>query len=248
MHGAAHTANAPPSRTREPRPRASCRSPAPTSRSGHGSRPMKASPNTTRTNPAIALEQELVAEDPTADECRADTEEDEERREAEDERHASGDHAPRIAPLSELIRIDCRHRREVRRHEWKDARSEERDHPREERDRNRRPAHLLNRRIAPALRRRVDRRPGRAARRLASVGGARRLQTRMRSPIAMAPPARTPSGSSHARSPKPPPGGSASTSLPNWATRASLICCSLSPAAMRTLMNAFIRSATGELD
>src|SRR5687768_11025495 len=53
MQGAAQTAKAPPRRTREPRPRASRRRLAPTSRSGHGSRPMKARPNTTRTKPAM---------------------------------------------------------------------------------------------------------------------------------------------------------------------------------------------------
>ena len=53
MHGAAHTAKAPPSRSLEPRLRAPCTSPAPTSLSGHGSSPMKASPNTTRTKPEI---------------------------------------------------------------------------------------------------------------------------------------------------------------------------------------------------
>ena len=53
IQGAAHTANAPPSKSLEPRLRAPCTRPAPTSRSGHGSSPMKASPNTTRTKPEI---------------------------------------------------------------------------------------------------------------------------------------------------------------------------------------------------
>ena len=52
MHGAAHTAKAPPRSTREPRPRASCSRPAPTSRSGQGRSPMNASPKTTSTKPA----------------------------------------------------------------------------------------------------------------------------------------------------------------------------------------------------
>ena len=51
MHGAAQTAKAPPSRTREPRDRAPWTIPAPTSRSGQGRRPMKARPNTTSTKP-----------------------------------------------------------------------------------------------------------------------------------------------------------------------------------------------------
>src|SRR3990170_4021867 len=52
MHGAAHTAKAPPRRTREPRLRAPRTSPAPRSRSGHGRSPMNASPKMTRTKPA----------------------------------------------------------------------------------------------------------------------------------------------------------------------------------------------------
>jgi len=52
MHGAAQTANAPPSRKPEPRRRAPWTSPAPTRRCGHGSRPMKTNPKTIRTKPA----------------------------------------------------------------------------------------------------------------------------------------------------------------------------------------------------
>ena len=43
-------------------------------------------------------------------------------------------------------------------------------------------------------------------------------------------------------------GGRASTPGPNSATSASLISCSVSPAAIRTRMNVFIRSATGAFD
>jgi len=53
MHGAAHTANAPPSSAFEPRRRACCRSPGATARSGHGRSRRNASPITTSTNPAI---------------------------------------------------------------------------------------------------------------------------------------------------------------------------------------------------
>ena len=49
---------------------------------------MKASPKTTSTNPADALEQELVAEEAGAEQLRADAERDEDGREAEDERDA----------------------------------------------------------------------------------------------------------------------------------------------------------------
>ncbi len=54
-------------------------------------------------------------------------------------------------------------------------------------------------------------------------------------------------GSSQARSPNPPSGGSAITPGPNSATSASLISCSEAPAAMRRRMNGFIRSATGRV-
>src|SRR5215469_14995874 len=54
MQGAAQTAKAAPSRAPEPRLRAPPTNPGATSRSGNGSRPMKASPNKTTTNPATA--------------------------------------------------------------------------------------------------------------------------------------------------------------------------------------------------
>src|SRR4051794_14365977 len=55
MHGAAHTANAPPSSTPEPLCRARCSSPGATALSGIGIRPMKASPITTSAKPAICV-------------------------------------------------------------------------------------------------------------------------------------------------------------------------------------------------
>src|SRR5262245_31294271 len=55
MHGAAHTANAPPSNTVDPRRRAPVSRPGATIRSGHGSRRTKLSPSTTRTKPASSL-------------------------------------------------------------------------------------------------------------------------------------------------------------------------------------------------
>ena len=89
------------------------------------------------------LEQELIAEDPSADQRRADSEQHEERREADDERHAARDDPARGPRLSEPIGVDGRDRREVRGDERQHARREERDHPGEERDRDRRPAHVL---------------------------------------------------------------------------------------------------------
>ena len=54
-HGAAQTANAPPSSAREPLPRARPSIPAPTIRSGQGSSPANASPSTTSTKPATSV-------------------------------------------------------------------------------------------------------------------------------------------------------------------------------------------------
>ena len=53
MHGAAQTANAPPSSAFDPRRRACCSRPGATVRSGQGSKPMNASPITISTKPAI---------------------------------------------------------------------------------------------------------------------------------------------------------------------------------------------------
>ena len=66
MHGAAHTANAPPSSAFEPRRRAPCRRLGATARSGHGRSPMNASPSTTSTNPAILSWVSLSTALPTA--------------------------------------------------------------------------------------------------------------------------------------------------------------------------------------
>ena len=55
MHGAAQTANAPPSSTDDPPRRAICSSPGAIARSGHGSRPTNASPSTISTKPAISV-------------------------------------------------------------------------------------------------------------------------------------------------------------------------------------------------
>ena len=212
---------------------------------------MNASPKTTRTKPGDPLEQELVAEDPAADERGADAEQDEERREADDERDAGRDDAPRGPRLAEPVRVDRRDRREVRGDERKDAGREERDHPGEECDRDRGPAHRTSgveprellvdealelgvemarlARQASASRRRLHVRTrnadrDRADERARRAEGARRAGRSRRS------------------------GGSASTPGPNSATSASLISCSESPAAIRARMNAFIRSAIGAFD
>ncbi len=134
MHGAAQIANAPPSSTREPRLRAPCTSPAPTSRSGQGSRPMKANPKTTRTNPATRWSRNWLLRKPGADELGADAEGDEEGREAEHERNAREHDPPRRPALPEPVRLDGGDGREIARHERQHARGEERDEPRDQRD------------------------------------------------------------------------------------------------------------------
>ena len=100
------------------------------------------------------------------------------------------------------------------------------------------PGELL---VDPALELRVER--GRW-----SGGPRRRLHRRTSRTTAIAPATSAPSGRSQARSPKPLFGGVASTPGPNSATSASLISCSVSPAAIRSRMNAFMRCATGASD
>ena len=175
-------------------------------------------------------------------------EEDEEGREAEDERHASPDHTPSVPGLAELVCVDRRHGREVGGHERQDARREKRDHPGEERDRDRRPAHALNRRIERAPRPRGARAPGRAAPPSAQDplrGGSTRgsgARPRRRHPGAR----RVATATREARIHR--PAAPRRTPGPNSATSASLISCSESPAAMRTRMNVFMRTATGAFD
>ena len=64
--GAAQTAKAAPSRAREPLARARVRAPGASMRSGQGSRPMKASPNTTSTKPAIFVRVSRSTQPPSA--------------------------------------------------------------------------------------------------------------------------------------------------------------------------------------
>src|SRR4051812_4599163 len=66
MHGAAHTANAPPSSAREPLPCARWSSPGATARSGQGRTRRNARPSTTRTKPAISTCDRLSTVLPTA--------------------------------------------------------------------------------------------------------------------------------------------------------------------------------------
>ena len=134
MHGAAQIANAPPSRTREPRLRAPWTSPAPTSRSGHGRRPMNASPKTTRTNPAIRSSRNWSWKNSAPMQLGADSERDEDEREAEHERDAREHHPPGRPPVAEAIGLDGGDGGEVAGHERQHAGREERHEPGDERD------------------------------------------------------------------------------------------------------------------
>ena len=64
--GAAQTANAAPSRAREPLARARVSAPGASMRSGQGSSPMKASPSTTSTKPAIFVRVSWSTQPPSA--------------------------------------------------------------------------------------------------------------------------------------------------------------------------------------
>ena len=134
MHGAAHTAKAPPSRNDEPRRRAPWTSPAPTSRSGHGSRPMNTSPKTIRTKPAICSSRNWFRgiERPTAA-APAPSRTKTAMRPATNGRLART--TRRAAPGSPSRSASTRRdRRQIARHERQHARSEERDEAGGERD------------------------------------------------------------------------------------------------------------------
>ena len=132
IHGAAHTAKASPRSTNEPRRRAPCSSPAPSSRSGQGSSPMKASPKTMSTKPAICLDARIGSER-ASDQRGRRPQQHEHGAGSRRQRNARSDDAPRAAGLAEAVGIDGRYRREVPGHEWQHARCEEGEEARDER-------------------------------------------------------------------------------------------------------------------
>ena len=186
MHGAAHTANAPPSRKLEPRRRAPCTSPAPTRRSGHGSNPMNANPNTIRMKPATCSSKNWlrVNERPIAAAPR--TEEHEEGHEPGDKREARDDDAPGSAGFAQPLGLDRRHGGEIARNERQHARCEEGDEPGAEGDQDRRGTH--SKRASSASRRRSSSGSSGSS---PSGGGAsssrRRLQCQASAPTRTAP-------------------------------------------------------------
>ncbi len=88
MHGAAHTAKAPPSRTREPRSAGLLEETCADEALGPGQEAHEREPEDDEDEARDPLEEELVAEYPPADQRGADAEKHEERGEADDEGHA----------------------------------------------------------------------------------------------------------------------------------------------------------------
>ena len=169
-----------------------------------------------------------------------DAERDEDAGEARDERHARDDRATRRDAAAD--------RREVAGHERQHARRDERREAGEERERD--PAgHAasgLEARelfVDAALELRIERRAA-GRRRSAPAAPAPRGRTEHD----RAARAHAASGNSHASRSNPCVAGRATTDGPNVAISLSSICERVSPAAMRREMNAFMRSAIGELD
>ena len=133
MHGAAQTANAPPSSNREPEPRACCSRPGATARSGHGSAPRNARPSTIRTKPAISYCERWLTALPTAAAAAPSTTNTTVK--PSDEGQARRHDLPRDAALAEPRDLDRRERREVARDERQHARRDHGDEAGEERDR-----------------------------------------------------------------------------------------------------------------
>ena len=134
---------------------------------------MNAKPKTTRTNPATFSSRNWSREETPADERRADSEQHEDRREAEDEGHARGDHTSRVPRLAELVRVDGGDCREVPGTSGRTHGARNDTNPGQKRDRDRRQAQLsISLRTGRAPRRPGARGPGRAgARRPAARAG-----------------------------------------------------------------------------
>ena len=252
MHGAAQMANAPPSRKPEPRRRASWTSPAPSRRCGHGSRPMNASPKTIRTKPAICSIRNWSLREREPDRRGTGAEQDEDGNEPG--RRTGGSRGRRAATIPARPAAPPRRTRRPRDSPGRAAARRGRE-TRRSRPRTRRGPRCRSRTeagelvVEPALRAR-DRaaRRGTSARRGSSSGPRVWLHLQASRPTTAAPSASPASGSTHAISSKPFFGGTASTAGPNWSTSAALISPFVSPAAIRSRMNAFMRSATGAFD
>ena len=164
-HGAAQTANAAPSRAREPLARARVSAPGASMRSGQGSSPMKREPEHDE-HEAGDLRPRLLV-DPAAERRRAGAEDDEDDREAERERHARGDHPSGHPALAEPVDLDRRDRGQVAGDERQHAGEGDRDEARGERCRD-----PLSHRSGRAPRRAGAPRPARAGARSATSAAA----------------------------------------------------------------------------
>ena len=134
MQGAAHTANAPPSKALDPRRR------APVSRPGRED-PLGPRQQADEREPEHDEHEAGQLDLPgggqhTADGSRSRSEDDEDDREPGDERQAPERHVASRSRLAEPIGLDRGHRRQVAGHERQDAGRDDRDHSREKRDRD----------------------------------------------------------------------------------------------------------------
>ena len=184
------------------------------------------------------------------DERGADAEQDEDGHEAERRTGGSSGRPGARSRLAEPLGLDRRDGGEVARDERQHARREERDEARDERDEDRvrlmrsclEAGELV---VEPALELRVERRLVRPAR---SPPRARLQRHGEQADDDHADARARRAGAARRARSKPRFGGSASTPGPNWSTSAALISLFVSPAAIRSRMNAFIRSATGAFD
>ena len=194
MHGAAQTANAPPSRAPEPPRRARCSRPGATARSGHGSSADEREPDHDE-HEAGDLGLGRLRDD-ARDRRRPGAEHDEHDREAGDERHARRARFAVPSPRSpSAVDLERRDRREVagdeRQHARRDHRDQARRGTRSAASQPSKPRELL---VDAALELRVER----AGRLPASApaGAGRALRDHYQAPpaIATAPTAMPPNG------------------------------------------------------
>ena len=141
MHGAAHTANAPPSRKPEPLPPRSLDEPGADEPLRPGEQAHEDEAEDDQDEARDLLEQELIAREREPDGGRARAEEHEHGDEPGDEREAGDDDAAGGSRLAQPLRLDRGHGRQVAGDERQHARREERDEAGAERDGDRGAAH-----------------------------------------------------------------------------------------------------------
>ena len=249
MHGAAQTANAPPSSTRRAATAGALEQPGADQPLGPRQQPHEGEAEDDEHEAGDLLEEELVVDERAADERGGGAEQDEHGGEAGDERDARRDHPPRRPRLAEPVGLDRRDGREVAGNEREHARGEEGEEPGDERDGElvrfmHRSGRARRRRAAPAPDRAAASRPG-----ASGTGSRRRLQAQASAPTPTSADAQARRAEAPRRAGRSPRfGGVARTAGPNWSTSSLLISAALAPAAIRARMYAFIRDATGALD